>query len=299
MSHAPRERVSWNCRKTAPDSAWLSHAPRERVSWNDKAEKDKLCKECHAPRERVSWNLNLALRNKNAVGHAPRERVSWNAWAVALDDCCLVSRSTWACELKFLKQAQKAKIVQVTLHVSVWVEMKIFTIFTSAEMCHAPRERVSWNSYKIVNSSCFKCHAPRERVSWNVCWPKNCLICTVTLHVSVWVEIRTYWLYPVCHAVTLHVSVWVEIRILKPPTGVIMSRSTWACELKFAKFAFYYWQTWSRSTWACELKFRETRDKDRAVAVTLHVSVWVEIFQLIQRKVEILSRSTWACELKF
>ena len=54
------------------------------------------------------------------------------------------------------------------------------------------------------------CHAPRERVSWNKIQDVRCKALRVTLHVSVWVEIEKFG-----HASRAH---W--------------SRSTWACELK-------------------------------------------------------------------
>ena len=54
-------------------------------------------------------------------------------------------------------------------------------------------------------------HAPRERVSWNFSISSKLICDRVTLHVSVWVEMRLQ-VYGVCKiAVTLHVSVWVEI----------------------------------------------------------------------------------------
>ena len=37
--HAPRERVSWNCRSDNHQNGEQSHAPRERVSWNYKRKK--------------------------------------------------------------------------------------------------------------------------------------------------------------------------------------------------------------------------------------------------------------------
>ena len=54
------------------------------------------------------------------------------------------SRSTWACELKWSCRFQ-----------------------TLAPPCHAPRERVSWNSRRAQQLFFVHCHAPRERVSWN------------------------------------------------------------------------------------------------------------------------------------
>ena len=55
------------------------------------------------------------------------------------------------------------------------------------------------------------CHAPRERVSWNWQILPLLLRLRVTLHVSVWVEIWNERRYRGSRGVTLHVSVWVEI----------------------------------------------------------------------------------------
>ena len=143
--------------------------------------------------------------------------------------------------------------MKVTLHVSVWVEMKLFTVFTSAEMVtlhvsvwveiwplpqrlliggHAPRERVSWNYlYAPVNCKVLG-HAPRERVSWNFQFDLCCQNIPVTLHVSVWVEISKVCLDHMEELVTLHVSVWVEMQNCYALPLVFPSRSTWACELK-------------------------------------------------------------------
>ena len=165
----------------------------------------------------------------------------------------LRSRSTWACELKCV------------------------TIFRKdMRLCHAPRERVSWNihleiwlpkvktsrstwacelkyavylwwSWQIGSRSTWacelkyllnhlhkirSCHAPRERVSWNADILSECLNAGVTLHVSVWVEIFRN---------VFHLA-------------MIMSRSTWACELKLLREKKMPTITTSRSTWACELK---------------------------------------------
>ena len=99
-------------------------------------------------------------------------------------------------------------------------------------------------------------HAPRERVSWNINfgWP----IFTIPL-------------------VTLHVSVWVEIPASDSRQKTIVSRSTWACELKCQRFVLTIWKSWSRSTWACELKLFLYTVLLNCPLVTLHVSVWVEI----------------------
>ena len=78
-----------------------------------------------------------------------------------------MSRSTWACELKSMRD-------------------------------------LSQNSTQS--------HAPRERVSWNRGGAAPTTITPVTLHVSVWVEITKKFLTKAMRS----------------------SRSTWACELKFA-----------------------------------------------------------------
>ena len=232
----------------------------------------------------------------------------------------LKSRSTWACELKYVFISQiavrcyvtlhvsvwveivfcqlKPWITAVTLHVSVWVEIYIVkgngkplnvTLHVSVWVeilrrreakkngksrstwacelkcayalrsvlfgCHAPRERVSWNIYSKGERKPFNSHAPRERVSWN--WK--------------------YHTYSFFAPVTLHVSVWVEIYNASSPLPLAASRSTWACELKFCGIIILCWNRPSRSTWACELKFCEISRLRQVVAVTLNVSVWVEI----------------------
>ena len=146
------------------------------------------------------------------------------------------------------------KKLYVTLHVSVWVEMKSLAIkrvirpsrstwacelkwFVRGGMKPKDESRSTWAcelkySCYLRNSYRF-CHAPRERVSWNIFYFKWCINLAVTLHVSVWVEIEIQARTCPYVLVTLHVSVWVEILIMN---GSAFSR-----------------------------------------CVTLHVSVWVEI----------------------
>ena len=57
-------------------------------------------------------------------------------------------------------------------------------------MSHAPRERVSWNYKPSLPQIKKEGHAPRERVSWNAKELAEYADVTVTLHVSVWVEIH-------------------------------------------------------------------------------------------------------------
>ena len=168
LSHAPRERVSWN---TSPAAGVFvgatGHAPRERVSWNRKELRLHCRQRRHAPRERVSWNKQELDSQDNLIRHAPRERVSWNRF-------CLV----------FLIY------INVTLHVSVWVEIISPSLARRTNRRHAPRERVSWNSPFHNYIIAHLCHAPRERVSWNFESVKVVVKVFVTLHVSVWVEMH-------------------------------------------------------------------------------------------------------------
>ena len=124
--------------------AYLSHAPRERVSWNAYIRRydEEIMR--HAPRERVSWN------NQDSRG----ERVAYvtlhvSVWVeiivLGLAKFKSMSRSTWACELKFDKSDS----------------------FINDTKSHAPRERVSWNAFFTIFVLPVACHAPRERVSWN------------------------------------------------------------------------------------------------------------------------------------
>ena len=128
--------------------------------------------------------------------------------------CESVSRSTWACELKCMYQVGT---LQNQLSRSTWAcELKL--------QCRPRRlwthtSRSTW----ACELKCFEyiiiiysfCHAPRERVSWNARYKSVPIKCWVTLHVSVWVEIQ----FSRCQ------------EIFQP------SRSTWACELKFQRFA--------------------------------------------------------------
>ena len=165
------------------------------------------------------------------VGHAPRERVSWNAWYV-----------------------MQIRELQVTLHVSVWVEIKyiLFDEFmtrsrstwacelklrVSCQIVGRASSRSTWacelkfNLFKVKSKS--SRHAPRERVSWNF----------GDIHFIV---------KKFSHAPRERVS-WNTMSndILKTRT---MSRSTWACELKYIHGSCGHTSPWSRSTWACELK---------------------------------------------
>ena len=188
-----------------------------------------------------------------------------------------MSRSTWACELKW--------------HCDIWT-------------CEKRQSRSTWacelKSSLLSIFAVSSRHAPRERVSWNSEYQKKIKAEGVTLHVSVWVEIlkqifyfhhvesRSTWacelkFNPVSEflgykKVTLHVSVWVEIAVLgegRTPTAVTLHVSVWVEIVKRDK------QTNSvlshapreRVSWN-DLWRRAMQDE----SVTLHVSVWVEMF---------------------
>ena len=164
----------------------------------------------HAPRERVSWN-------RPAWQHTSQLLQSRSTWACELKLKLIwvflvspMSRSTWACELKYTSHRRRSLSLTVTLHVSVWVEIRFSRYQGIFQPRHAPRERVSWND-RATRARFFPySHAPRERVSWNILGVYILWIIFVTLHVSVWVEMFSS---AVCGVVST-------------------SRSTWACELK-------------------------------------------------------------------
>ena len=143
----------------------MCHAPRERVSWNYFNQDIRRERVGHAPRERVSWNCQMTYLKHELLSHAPRERVSWNAKTSL--------KRSWP--------------IKVTLHVSVWVEIRL----GAPQVCGAG-SRSTW-ACELKFWPSFVCdqhirHAPRERVSWNLSkQPFKCLQ-SVTLHVSVWVE---------------------------------------------------------------------------------------------------------------
>ena len=165
----------------------------------------------------------------------------------------MLSRSTWACELKYP---------------SVMIRKKYPS--------HAPRERVSWNFLSWNSFQWDYSHAPRERVSWNNQDSRGERVAYVTLHVSVWVEIfcllhksfmggsRSTWacelkfdksdsfINDTSHAPRERVS-WNE-EMAKNDNDITKSRSTWACELKWNERHRGSRGSRSRSTWACELK---------------------------------------------
>ncbi len=98
-----RSRSTWACelkwRINQLQKTWLSHAPRERVSWNFFKSRFSVFVWSHAPRERVSWNMpwNAKICVKIVTLHVS---VWVEIFAITLDGEWMSSRSTWACELK-------------------------------------------------------------------------------------------------------------------------------------------------------------------------------------------------------
>ena len=207
----------------------------------------------HAPRERVSWNSLTVWFLFLLDSHAPRERVSWNK-----------ELSMWVNKL------------MVTLHVSVWVEMSLCLLIL---LCWTSRStwacelKYTLRKFYRLNVG----HAPRERVSWN--FHHRSFHCTpsVTLHVSVWVEIRRHFLQNFLTKVTLHVSVWVEILVIRTSckTAVVtLHVSVWVEMILITALGLFFcghaprervsWNVcWPKNCLIC--------------TVTLHVSVWVEM----------------------
>ena len=213
-----------------------SHAPRERVSWNSVTKSLKPKKLCHAPRERVSWNaigfypasgkivtlhVSVWVEIYFKVSSVPKDVVTLHVsvWVEITSSPAFrhslrvtLHVSVWV-EIWFDKVLYL--LLNVTLHVSVWVEIRILK-HDNLDPCHAPRERVSWNALARIYFPNASCHAPRERVSWNEKSGYKKGDKTVTLHVSVWVEMLIGRSLLIEQRVTLHVSVWVEILIPVP-----------------------------------------------------------------------------------
>ena len=163
------------------------------------------------------------------------------------------SRSTWACELKFLTMPKKTTIRKSR---STWAcELKSFcSVKLESLSGHAPHERVSWNVERWWYHEQSKSHAPHERVSWNCCQqemqfqlPRHAPHERVSWNLSFIIIVHFV-------PVTLHVSVWVEILC-----------GTWGT----------VWDKRSRSTWACESIFVSTQDLGCTLSAQITASaVW-------------------------
>ena len=166
-------------------------------------------------------------------------------------------------------------------------------------LCHAPRERVSWNSifkvsgnFSTASRSTWACelkcfcyvknneivsHAPRERVSWNA--KTEIRMLGYERHAP---RERVSWNIPVfgwniwrcSHAPRERVSWNVDCLSDGEEVKVTLHVSVWV-EIECFNLVF------------------------NVLDVTLHVSVWVEILLIPYNQQLFWSRSTWACELKY
>ena len=146
--------------------------------------------------------------------------------------CLFWSRSTWACELKSLLQRPTTRLSSSR---STWACELKYSFFAPLAFVfrHAPRERVSWNERGFENGKIF----------------------SVTLHVSVWVEIFHHLQHTVLFSSRSTWACELKSEDYKEKTKDCRSRSTWACELKYYAKVLKQWSRPSRSTWACELKY--------------------------------------------
>ena len=164
----------------------------------------------------------------------------------------------------------------VTLHVSVWVEMKTLLIWASRFWSHAPRERVSWNCLS------------RQYIFYYI----------VTLHVSVWVEIHVYvtilWYFRSrsTWACELKFPVWHLLS--EYSSHAPRERVSW--NVTYLLYTVFHCRHAPRERVSWNHKVRWLVS---LLLVTLHVSVWVEITRMVNVEDNKKSRSTWACELKY
>ena len=186
--------------------------------------------------------------------HAPRERVSWNH--------------------VYLSNAGQPR---VTLHVSVWVE-----IAPNGFAAVRRWSRSTW-ACELKSRLSFKCgstsrHAPRERVSWN----------------------NRNRIFRGGKSVTLHVSVWVEMQNGLQASRIKKSRSTWACELKlFLSMRFSWYSRCHAPRERVSWNFRRYNIWQDTSSHAPRERVSWNILEEKEKNSSAGSRSTWACELKW
>ena len=147
--HAPRERVSWNqvqkpienkLAVTLHVSVWvemerfqaLLRSVRVTLHVSVWVEIILKCRSKGATSSRSTWACELKWKFTVFAciinSHAPRERVSWNSNIFTIYCLSRSSRSTWACELKSYINIVLHMSTLVTLHVSVWVEIRLYRL---------------------------------------------------------------------------------------------------------------------------------------------------------------------------
>ena len=214
MGHAPRERVSWNLTCISVNDICTS----SRSTWACEL-KSKICLPISTTfSSRSTWACELKLL---LVFPTVAPCTSRSTWACELK--CMVcnanprvtrSRSTWACELKYQRLAFFLSFLSSR---STWACELKWKICTQSfkTLCHAPRERVSWNSIVHLLNHLQNCHAPRERVSWNFNLKRG---------VRIIFKSRSTW---ACELKSPGLTAYL---------ATSASRSTWACELKWPAF---------------------------------------------------------------
>ena len=187
-------RSTWAC-----ELKWLVYSP---LCWNEMSRSTWACELKCTTSLYTAWRVRVTLHVSVWV------EIYCGGRGVATSSVTL-HVSVW---VEMLVVLCHWRTLRVTLHVSVWVEIVVIIALTKSINRHAPRERVSWNFHECGGDIQAVRHAPRERVSWN--------------------DHRLQQAHEI--QVTLHVSVWVEIRVSENLTPHSASRSTWACELKYA-----------------------------------------------------------------
>ena len=122
LSHAPRERVSWNNRTNFVSC----NVATSRSTWACELKLLDLMRYRHLWKSRSTWACELKFGiyislSKNS-SHAPRERVSWNLrYALTIwTNWVTLHVSVWVEIQRFVDMGKRS---YVTLHVSVWVEI--------------------------------------------------------------------------------------------------------------------------------------------------------------------------------
>ena len=188
----------------------MRHAPRERVSWNRKTTFVDVPLICHAPRERVSWNNFINFQDTTGISHAPRERVSWNRRYLQTEELSQVTLhvSVWV-EMPLRDMMWTKRLV--TLHVSVWVEIPLKLL-----VLLPPRSRSTWACELKFNVSPAIVKGNVSRSTW-ACELKYLYLAIQNTDIGHAPRERVSW--NLCRInsrltwlVTLHVSVWVNFR---------------------------------------------------------------------------------------
>ena len=167
---------------------------------------------------------------------------------------------------------------QVILTKPTWAcELKydIFDSFATFDR-HAPRERVSWNLFLPLEYRAQSCHAPRERVSWNA-------------------KSKPHGEIHKGHAPRERVSWNADVKPMhiEGYRHAPRERVSWNCSIISYNYNAISHAPRERVSWNVKHFYSIIPH-----LVTLHVSVWVEIFLRTYMSHFIWSRSTWACELK-